>query len=102
MLVLTPAATAVVNSLTTAEGRPEGAGLRIFSDTAPAEGGLQVEIAFGPAGQDQVLAGRGRRADLRRSSGRALPRRQGARRQYRRRREAHFTLGAQPLDNHSL
>ena len=35
MLVLTPTAVAVVNNLTSAADRPEGAGLRISSDTAP-------------------------------------------------------------------
>ncbi|MCE7007026.1 iron-sulfur cluster biosynthesis protein [Kibdelosporangium philippinense] len=55
MLVLTPAAVAVVNDLTTALGRPEGAGLRISPDTAAPEGGLQVEITSRPAEHDQVL-----------------------------------------------
>ena len=54
MLVLTPTAVAVVNTLTALPGRPEGAGLRISSDTAPPEGGLQVEITPGPAEHDQV------------------------------------------------
>lgn len=64
MLVLTPTAVAVVNTLTTAEGRPDGTGLRISADTAPPEGGLQVEVTAGPADDDQVLAEAGVRVFL--------------------------------------
>jgi iron-sulfur cluster assembly protein len=64
MLVLTPTAVAVVNNLTTAVGRPEGAGLRISSDTAAPDGGLQVDITSGPAEHDQVLAETGARVFL--------------------------------------
>jgi Fe-S cluster assembly iron-binding protein IscA len=64
MLVLTPTAVAVVNTLTTGEGRPNGAGLRISSDTAPPEGGLQVDVTPGPAEHDQILAGSGARVFL--------------------------------------
>lgn len=99
MLVLTPAAVAVVNTLTTAEGWPEGAGLRISSD-APVEGRLQVEVAPGPAAEDQVLTGSGARVFLDPDAASTLDDKvldanideQGA---------AHFLLGAQTRDNHS-
>jgi Fe-S cluster assembly iron-binding protein IscA len=64
MLVLTQTAVAVVNTLTTADGQPEGTGLRISADTAPPEGGLQVQVAPGPAEDDQVLADAGVRVFL--------------------------------------
>jgi Fe-S cluster assembly iron-binding protein IscA len=64
MLVLTRTAVAVVNTLTTAEGQPEGTGLRISADTAPAGGGLQVQVTSGPAEDDQVLAEEGVRVFL--------------------------------------
>jgi Fe-S cluster assembly iron-binding protein IscA len=64
MLVLTPTAVAVVNNLTTAAGQSEAAGLRISADNAAQEGGLQVEIAPGPAEHDQVIAGTGARVFL--------------------------------------
>jgi Fe-S cluster assembly iron-binding protein IscA len=64
MLVLTPTAVAVVNTLTTADGQPASTGLRISADAAPPEGGLQVEIAPGPAQNDQVLADVGVRVYL--------------------------------------
>lgn len=64
MLVLTPAAVAVVNSLTTAPGRPEGAGLRISSDVSPPASGLHVEIADRPAERDEVVSETGSRIFL--------------------------------------
>lgn len=64
MLVLTPAAIEVVNSLTTAPGSPQGAGLRISPDPESAEGGLQVEIAPEPAAQDQVVGDDGAKVFL--------------------------------------
>jgi Fe-S cluster assembly iron-binding protein IscA len=63
MLVLTPTAVAVVNNLTTATDRPEGAGLRISAENR-GEGGLLVEITPGPAENDQVLSGSGARVFL--------------------------------------
>lgn len=63
MLVLTPTAVAVVNNLTTATDRPDGAGLRISAQTR-GEGGLLVEIAPGPAENDEVLSGSGARVFL--------------------------------------
>jgi Fe-S cluster assembly iron-binding protein IscA len=100
MLVLTPTAVAVVNDLTTAEGRPDGAGLRISSDTAPTQGGLQVEITSGPAERDQVLAESGARVFLDPDAASYLEDKvldaniddQGA---------ARFTLAAQTLENHT-
>jgi len=59
MLVLTPTAVAAVNTLTV-----DQAGLRISADTTPLEGGLQVEIAPGPAEDDQVITESGARIFL--------------------------------------
>ena len=64
MLVLTSTAVAVVQTLTSGSGGPEGTGLRISADTAPSEGGLQVEVTPGPAEEDQVLAEAGVRVFL--------------------------------------
>jgi iron-sulfur cluster assembly protein len=61
MLVLTPAAVAVVNSLTARTDRPDGAGLRISSDTGPVQEGLQVTLAPGPSERDLVVADSGAR-----------------------------------------
>ncbi|KOX27491.1 hypothetical protein ADK67_13675 [Saccharothrix sp. NRRL B-16348] len=100
MLVLTPAAVAVVNTLTTAQGWSEDAGLRISAADAPEEGRLQVELAPEPAAQDQVLADSGARVFLDPSAASTLDDKvldadideQGA---------AHFVLGAQTNDNHT-
>ncbi|RSM80883.1 Fe-S cluster assembly protein HesB [Kibdelosporangium aridum] len=63
MLALTPTAAAVVNTLTTASGQPQGAGLRISSEPAP-EGMLLIEIASSPADHDRVIAETGARVFL--------------------------------------
>lgn len=62
MLMITPAAIEAVRSITSAEGTPEDAGLRI-STTDDAET-LQLAVAAGPAEQDQVLDAEGSRIFL--------------------------------------
>lgn len=97
MLVLTPTAVAVVNSLT-AGLPPDSAGLRISSDTAAPDPGLQVEIAAAPAADDQLLAGAGARVFLDPDAASILDDKvldakvddQG---------EAHFLLGSQGQDS---
>ncbi|MBF6330730.1 hypothetical protein [Nocardia transvalensis] len=62
MLMLTPTAIEAVRTLTSAEGTPEGAGLRIFAaDNAEA---LQLAVAPAPAEEDQVLNAEGSRVFL--------------------------------------
>ncbi|MFB8003480.1 hypothetical protein [Nocardia sp. NPDC056000] len=62
MLTLTPTAIEVVRAMTSAEGMPEAAGLRIF--TADDSSALQLAIAAEPAEQDQVLMAEGSRVYL--------------------------------------
>lgn len=64
MLVLTPAAIAVVTTLTNAPGRPDGTGLRISSDQAPPQESLAAEIVAQPGERDQVLDQSGARIFL--------------------------------------
>ncbi|MFB9909478.1 hypothetical protein [Allokutzneria oryzae] len=60
MLVFTPTAIEVVRTITSAEGVPDGAGLRIAAATDDQQpGALQMSIAPGPEEDDQVLAGEG-------------------------------------------
>lgn len=62
MLMLTPTAIEVVRSITSAEGTPDDAGLRIFtSDGAET---LQLAVAPAPAEQDQILNAEGSRIFL--------------------------------------
>ncbi|NKY85662.1 hypothetical protein [Nocardia veterana] len=62
MLMLTPTAIEAVRSITSADGMPSDAGLRI-SSTDGAET-LQLAVAAGPAEQDQVLNPEGPRVFL--------------------------------------
>ncbi|MBO0853058.1 MAG: hypothetical protein J2P18_04750 [Nocardia sp.] len=62
MLMLSPTAVAAVRLITSSEGSPQGAGLRIF--TAPEAQTLQLEVAEEPADQDQVLTAEGTRVFL--------------------------------------
>ncbi|MEV6325794.1 hypothetical protein AB0M45_32205 [Nocardia sp. NPDC051787] len=62
MLMITPAAIEAVRSITSAEGTPADAGLRI-STVDDAET-LQLAVAAGPAEQDQVLDAEGSRIYL--------------------------------------
>ncbi|CAM4032411.1 hypothetical protein NONI108955_05215 [Nocardia ninae] len=62
MLMLTPTAIEVVRTITSAEGTPEDAGLRI--STADGAETLQLEVAAVPAEQDQILTAEGSRIFL--------------------------------------
>ncbi|QIS06141.1 hypothetical protein F5X71_30945 [Nocardia brasiliensis] len=62
MLMLTPTAIEVVRTITSADGTPQEAGLRI-STTDGAET-LQLEVAAAPSAQDQVLDADGSRIFL--------------------------------------
>ncbi|NNH75970.1 hypothetical protein HLB23_40000 [Nocardia uniformis] len=59
MLMLTPTAIEAVRTLTSAEGTPEGSGLRIFA-TENAEA-IALAVAEAPAEQDKVLDADGSR-----------------------------------------
>ncbi|RDI65103.1 hypothetical protein [Nocardia pseudobrasiliensis] len=61
MLMLTPTALEAVRTLTSAEGTPQEAGLRIYADE---EQSLQLAVAAAPAEQDQVLDAEGSRIFL--------------------------------------
>ncbi|MQY18550.1 hypothetical protein [Nocardia macrotermitis] len=63
MLMLTPTAIEAVRIITTGDGKPADAGLRIFSATENAQS-LQLAIAEAPAEQDQVLSADGSRIFL--------------------------------------
>lgn len=54
MLMLTPTAIEAVRAITSAEGSPENAGLRIY--TAIGAAPLQLSVAAAPAEHDQVVA----------------------------------------------
>ncbi|GAB2710865.1 hypothetical protein [Nocardia thraciensis] len=62
MLMLTPTAIDVVRTITSAEGTPQGAGLRIFTDDGAET--LQLALAAEPAEQDQVVTAEGSRIFL--------------------------------------
>ncbi|HWE91218.1 MAG TPA: iron-sulfur cluster biosynthesis protein [Pseudonocardiaceae bacterium] len=64
--MLTPTAIEVVRNITTTQGAPEEAGLRIAStpDAQQQEGALQISITAGPGENDQVLTGEGSRIFL--------------------------------------
>ncbi|MFI5782988.1 hypothetical protein [Nocardia sp. NPDC051570] len=62
MLMLTPTALEAVRTLTSAEGTPQDAGLRIFTDDG--DQSLQLAVAAVPAEQDQVLSAEGSRIFL--------------------------------------
>ena len=62
MLMLTPTAIEVVRNITSAEGTPADAGLRIFTDDEADT--LQLTVAAIPAEQDQVLSAEGSRIFL--------------------------------------
>ncbi|WP_327094785.1 hypothetical protein OIE68_32510 [Nocardia vinacea] len=62
MLLLTPTAIEAVRTITSAEGTPTDAGLRI-SATGGSET-LQMAVAAGPDEQDQVLTAEGARVFL--------------------------------------
>ncbi|MEV6554810.1 hypothetical protein AB0M22_03745 [Nocardia sp. NPDC051756] len=62
MLMLTPTAIEVVRNITSAEGAPDEAGLRI--STADGAETLQLEVAAIPGEQDQVLTAEGSRIFL--------------------------------------
>ncbi|WP_330230519.1 hypothetical protein OHA40_31925 [Nocardia sp. NBC_00508] len=62
MLMITPAAIEAVRSITSADGTPEDAGLRI--STADGAETLQLAVSAGPAEQDQVLNAEGSRIFL--------------------------------------
>ncbi|GAA4005372.1 iron-sulfur cluster biosynthesis family protein [Allokutzneria multivorans] len=60
MLVFTPTAIEVVRTITSAEGVPDGSGLRIAATTDGGQpGALEMSITPGPEEDDQVLAGEG-------------------------------------------
>ena len=63
MLMLTPTAIEAVRTITTGDGTPAEAGLRIFSPNEGAES-FQLAIAPEPAEQDQVLSADGSRIFL--------------------------------------
>ncbi|MEV5838010.1 hypothetical protein [Nocardia sp. NPDC052112] len=62
MLMLTPTAIEAVRSITSTDGMPQDAGLRIF--TADGAETLQLAVAAAPAEQDQVLTAEGSRVFL--------------------------------------
>jgi len=62
MLMLTPTALEAVRTITSTDGSPEGAGLRIF--TAAGAETLQLSVAAAPADDDQVLTAEGSRIFL--------------------------------------
>ncbi|MFI6866622.1 hypothetical protein [Nocardia sp. NPDC050406] len=62
MLMVTPTAIEAVRTITSAEGTPSDAGLRISSNDGAAT--LSLAIVEGPADQDQVLAVEGTRIFL--------------------------------------
>ena len=62
MLMLTPTAIDVVRTITTSEGTPEDAGLRIFTDDGAET--LQLALAAEPAENDQVMSAEGSRIFL--------------------------------------
>ncbi|MFQ6395679.1 hypothetical protein ACLMAJ_19715 [Nocardia sp. KC 131] len=59
MLMITPTAIEVVRIITSGDGVPEDAGLRISTTDGAAT--LQLEVAAAPAEQDQVLDAEGSR-----------------------------------------
>ncbi|MFD6156705.1 hypothetical protein ACFWF7_19220 [Nocardia sp. NPDC060256] len=66
MLMLTPTAIEVVRNITSGEGAPEEAGLRI--STADGAETLQLEVTAVPAEQDQILTAEGSRIFLDRAA----------------------------------
>lgn len=65
VLMLTPTAIEVVRNITSTQGSPEAAGLRIAAaPDAPPDGPLQISVAAAPAENDQVLSGEGSRIFL--------------------------------------
>ncbi|ATL70494.1 hypothetical protein IU500_07795 [Nocardia terpenica] len=62
MLMLTPDAIEAVRTITSAEGTPTEAGLRISTDDGAET--LQLAVASAPAEQDQVLTAEGSRIFL--------------------------------------
>ncbi|MBF6170656.1 hypothetical protein [Nocardia blacklockiae] len=62
MLMLTPTAIDVVRTITSAEGTPQDAGLRIFTDDGAET--LQLALAAEPAADDQVMTAEGSRIFL--------------------------------------
>ncbi len=62
MLILTPTAIEAVRTLTSGEGAPIDAGLRISS--ADGAGSLQLEVTAGPAERDRVMDAEGSRIFL--------------------------------------
>ncbi len=63
MLMLTPTAIEAVRTITSGDGAPAEAGLRIFSATENNQA-LQLAVAASPAEQDQVLSAEGSRIFL--------------------------------------
>jgi Fe-S cluster assembly iron-binding protein IscA len=59
MLAITPAASKVVNAMTSAEDLPDGSGLRIAAADEPEGVVLEVDVVTGPAEHDQVVTERG-------------------------------------------
>lgn len=65
MLTMTRAAVEVVNTITTAPGMPDGAGLRIASSgDSPEANTLELELVTGPGESDQVVPVPGARVFL--------------------------------------
>ncbi|MBF6245041.1 hypothetical protein A5780_19350 [Nocardia sp. 852002-20019_SCH5090214] len=62
MLMLTPTAIEAVRTITSADGMPDDAGLRISSNDGAET--LQLAVAAGPSEQDQVLNAEGPRVFL--------------------------------------
>ncbi|MFD3508714.1 hypothetical protein [Nocardia sp. NPDC058666] len=62
MLMLTPTAIEVVRNITSGDGIPDDAGLRIFSDDGAES--LQIAVAAAPADNDKILATDGSRVFL--------------------------------------
>ncbi|WP_067677009.1 hypothetical protein [Nocardia miyunensis] len=63
MLMLTPTAIEAVRTITSGDGTPAEAGLRIFSATESNQA-LQLAVAAAPAEQDQILSADGSRIFL--------------------------------------
>ncbi|MBB5916525.1 Fe-S cluster assembly iron-binding protein IscA [Nocardia transvalensis] len=62
MLMLTPTAIEVVRTITSAEGTPQDAGLRIFTDDGAET--LQLALAAEPAETDKIMDAEGSRIFL--------------------------------------
>lgn len=64
MLAVTENAVETIKTITSSEGMPEGAGLRISTQNSDEETELAVSVTDNPGESDQVLAGDGARLFL--------------------------------------